>query len=91
MAPSHTRSPRSQVDFTSPTISRPIHGLVLLRKHRRSGCTANAASASKATRSASARMMKWNLTALTYMHVDDWVKLFEEVGYKGDYYWFIAE
>lgn len=37
------------------------------------------------------RMMKWNLTALTYMHVDDWVKLFEEVGYKGDYYWFIAE
>jgi ubiquinone/menaquinone biosynthesis C-methylase UbiE len=37
------------------------------------------------------RMMKWNLTALTYMHVNDWVKLFDEVGYKGDYYWFIAE
>jgi SAM-dependent methyltransferase len=37
------------------------------------------------------RMHKWNLTALTYMHVDDWKKLFEEVGYEGDYYWFIAE
>ena len=37
------------------------------------------------------RMLKWNLTALTYMHVDDWKKLFEEVGYTGDYYWFIAE
>ncbi|MDP8244279.1 MAG: class I SAM-dependent methyltransferase [Candidatus Hinthialibacter antarcticus] len=36
-------------------------------------------------------MLNWNLTALTYMHVDDWKKLFDEVGYKGDYYWFIAE
>ena len=36
-------------------------------------------------------MLKWNLTALTYMSVDDWVALFEEVGYTGDYYWFIAE
>ena len=37
------------------------------------------------------RMLKWNLTALTYMHVDDWKRLFEDVGYSGDYYWFIAE
>jgi SAM-dependent methyltransferase len=36
-------------------------------------------------------MLKWNLTALTYMHVDDWKKLFSEVGYSGDYYWFFAE
>lgn len=36
-------------------------------------------------------LMKWNLTALTYMHVDEWEKLFDEVGYTGDYYWFIAE
>ncbi|MDY6833752.1 MAG: class I SAM-dependent methyltransferase [Chloroflexota bacterium] len=36
------------------------------------------------------RMIQWNLTALTYMHVDDWQKLFVEVGYQGDYYWFIA-
>lgn len=35
------------------------------------------------------RMQKWNLTAQTYMHVDGWKKLFEEVGYTGDYYWFI--
>ncbi len=37
------------------------------------------------------RMLKWNLTAHTYMHVDDWKELFDEVGYTGDYYWFIAE
>lgn len=37
------------------------------------------------------RLAQWNLTALTYMHVDDWQKLFEEVGYQGDYFWFIAE
>ena len=36
------------------------------------------------------QMLAWNLTALTYMHVDDWKKLFREVGYTGDYYWFIA-
>lgn len=36
-------------------------------------------------------MLNWNLTALTYMHVEDWKKLFEEVGYAGDYYWFIAQ
>ncbi len=37
------------------------------------------------------RMLKWNLTGLTYMHVDDWKTIFKEVGYRGDYYWFIAE
>jgi len=25
------------------------------------------------------------------MHVDEWKKLFSEIGYTGDYYWFIAE
>jgi len=38
-----------------------------------------------------AKLMKWNLTALTYMHVEDWKALFAEVGYSGDYFWFIAE
>jgi SAM-dependent methyltransferase len=37
------------------------------------------------------RLLKWNLTALTYMHVDEWKTLFNEIGYTGDYYWFIAE
>jgi SAM-dependent methyltransferase len=37
------------------------------------------------------QLLKWNLTALTYMHVDDWKSLFRDVGYTGDYYWFIAE
>ena len=32
-----------------------------------------------------------NLTAKTYLHIDDWVELFQEVGYQGDYYRFIAE
>lgn len=35
------------------------------------------------------RLLKWNLTGITMMQVDDWKKLFEEVGYTGDYYWFI--
>lgn len=35
------------------------------------------------------RMDMWNLTALTYMSVDEWKKLFHDVGYTGDYYWFI--
>jgi len=37
------------------------------------------------------RMLKWNLTAVTYMHVDAWTELFNAVGYRGDYYWFLAE
>jgi hypothetical protein len=34
-------------------------------------------------------LLQWILTAETYMHVDDWVKTFAEVGYTGDYWWFI--
>ena len=36
-------------------------------------------------------MAMWNLTALTYMHVEDWKRLFNDVGYTGEYYWFIPE
>ena len=35
------------------------------------------------------RMLQWNLTALSYMHVNNWKKLFKEVGYDRDFYWFI--
>ncbi|EKD70803.1 MAG: methyltransferase type 11 [uncultured bacterium] len=35
------------------------------------------------------RMGEWNLTAKTVMHVDEWKDFFKEVGYTGDYYWFI--
>lgn len=35
------------------------------------------------------RMEAWNLTALTMMHVDEWKEFFLEVGYTGDFYWFI--
>lgn len=35
------------------------------------------------------RMYNWNLTAKTVMSVDDWALFFKEVGYTGDYYWFI--
>ncbi len=35
------------------------------------------------------RMYNWNLTAETIMHVDDWIAFFDEIGYTGDYYWFI--
>lgn len=34
------------------------------------------------------RMFKWNLTAKTILHIDEWKKLFHECGYTGDYYWF---
>ncbi len=35
------------------------------------------------------RMDDWNLTAKTIMHADEWISFFDEVGYTGDYYWFI--
>jgi len=35
------------------------------------------------------KMYKWNLTAKTIYSVKEWKVLFEQVGYKGDYYWFI--
>jgi len=34
------------------------------------------------------RMLKWNLTAETILHVGDWEALFAEAGYTGDYHWF---
>ena len=35
------------------------------------------------------RMEAWNLTAKTIMHIDEWKVFFKEVGYTGDYFWFI--
>ncbi len=35
------------------------------------------------------RMLAWNLTAKTIQSVDGWKAFFAEVGYTGDYYWFI--
>jgi SAM-dependent methyltransferase len=35
------------------------------------------------------RMLAWNLTAQTIMHVDEWKAFFAQYGYRGDYYWFI--
>lgn len=35
------------------------------------------------------RMLAWNLTAKTILHVDEWRTLFHEAGYTGDYYWFV--
>ena len=35
------------------------------------------------------RMYAWNLTAKTIMSVDEWIAFFKEVGYTGDYFWFI--
>jgi ubiquinone/menaquinone biosynthesis C-methylase UbiE len=34
---------------------------------------------------------RWVLTAKSYLHVDDWVRLFTEAGYRGDYYWFFMD
>ena len=35
------------------------------------------------------RMLAWNLTAKTILHVDEWKELFKDAGYTGDYYWFM--
>ena len=35
------------------------------------------------------RMYAWNLTAKTIMSVDEWIAFFKEIGYTGDYFWFI--
>ena len=35
------------------------------------------------------RMYAWNLTAKTIMTTDEWITFFKEVGYSGDYFWFI--
>ena len=35
------------------------------------------------------RMLAWNLTAKTVLHVDEWKELFKEAGYSGDYNWFM--
>jgi len=35
------------------------------------------------------RMEAWNLTAKTVIHVDQWKEFFVDVGYSGDYHWFI--
>jgi len=35
------------------------------------------------------RMRKWNITGKTILSVTEWLKVFAEVGYTGDYYWFI--
>lgn len=34
-------------------------------------------------------MYAWNLTARTILHVDEWKEFFRQVGYSGDYYWFV--
>ena len=36
------------------------------------------------------KMLKWNITALTCMHVDEWKSLFDKAGYTKDYYWFLT-
>ena len=35
------------------------------------------------------RMEAWNLTAKTVKHVESWKEFLNDVGYTGDYYWFI--
>jgi ubiquinone/menaquinone biosynthesis C-methylase UbiE len=35
------------------------------------------------------RMYAWNLTAKTIMSVEAWKFFFKEIGYSGDYFWFI--
>lgn len=36
-------------------------------------------------------MQQWVLTAETMLHVDDWLGVFSEAGYTGDYYWWTVQ
>lgn len=36
-----------------------------------------------------AAMLAWNLTAKMILSVPEWIALFDEAGYTGDYYWFV--
>ena len=36
-------------------------------------------------------LLRWVLTAETVLHVDDWLRLFAEAAYAGDYYWWMVE
>jgi ubiquinone/menaquinone biosynthesis C-methylase UbiE len=37
------------------------------------------------------QLQKWILTAVTYLHVNEWERIFEEMGYAGDYSWCFLE
>ncbi len=74
-----------------------IHNLHLddcrraLREIQRIGNTAFIVNDAWRNEEEKQRMLNWNLTGITFMHVEEWKKLFEEVGYQGDYYWFMPE
>lgn len=34
------------------------------------------------------RLLQWNLTAKSILHADEWISLFNKIGFTGDYYWF---
>ncbi len=34
------------------------------------------------------QLNRWNLVAKTILHVGEWKRIFDDVGYSGDYYWF---
>jgi SAM-dependent methyltransferase len=34
------------------------------------------------------KLDRWAVAATTYLHTDDWKKMFNEAGYTGDYFWF---
>jgi hypothetical protein len=36
-------------------------------------------------------LLNWVLTAETMLSVDGWLRLFDEAGYTGDYYWWGVE
>jgi hypothetical protein len=36
------------------------------------------------------KLMKWALTAITFMDTENWKQFFSDVGYTGDYYWTIT-
>ena len=82
-------------EFDLVTSITTVHNLPLkeckqsLREIQRVGKNAFITVDAWKTEEGKERMNAWNLTGLTYMQVEDWKKLFEEVDYTGDFYWFI--
>lgn len=88
-------SPFKDKEFDLVISINTIHNLPLgeckqaLKEVQRVGKQAFIVNDAWRTNEEKERLLNWNLTGITMMHVDDWKKVFEEVGYTGDYYWFI--
>lgn len=72
-------------NFEGEDLKRSLLELQRVSKNNRSFITVDAYRNDEEKK----RMEAWNLTAKTMMHVDEWKEYFFQIGYEGDFYWFI--